>query len=145
MKHHTTWGGEFLAGRPGFELAALVARSHHERWDGSGYPHGLAGEDIPEAATIVSVADAFDAMTSDRPYRAARSLSTAVREIVACAPASSSVPESWRRWCGSTGEKCCLSHTGTRSSKWRPSRTLKPPAPEVQVPRRRQTPQSVEN
>jgi diguanylate cyclase (GGDEF)-like protein len=82
MKHHTTWGGEFLAGRPGFELAAIVARSHHERWDGSGYPHGLAGQDIPEAATIVSVADAFDAMTSDRPYRTARSTSAAVREIV---------------------------------------------------------------
>jgi diguanylate cyclase (GGDEF)-like protein/PAS domain S-box-containing protein len=84
MKHHTTWGAEFLAGRPGFELAATIARSHHERWDGSGYPDGLAGEAIPEAAAIVAVADAFDAMTSDRPYRAARSVAAAVREIVAC-------------------------------------------------------------
>jgi diguanylate cyclase (GGDEF)-like protein/PAS domain S-box-containing protein len=84
MKQHTVWGGGFLAGRQGFELAATIARSHHERWDGSGYPNGLAGEDIPKAATIVAVADAFDAMTSDRPYRAARSVAAAVREIVAC-------------------------------------------------------------
>jgi diguanylate cyclase (GGDEF)-like protein/PAS domain S-box-containing protein len=84
MKQHTVWGGDFLAGRQGFELAATIARSHHERWDSSGYPDGLAGEDIPEAATIVAVADAFDAMTSDRPYRAARSVAAAVREIVAC-------------------------------------------------------------
>ncbi len=84
MKHHTTWGGEFLAGRPGFELAATIARSHHERWDGGGYPDGLAGEAIPEAATIVAAADAFDAITSDRPYRAARSVAAAIREIVAC-------------------------------------------------------------
>jgi diguanylate cyclase (GGDEF)-like protein/PAS domain S-box-containing protein len=84
MKQHTVWGGDFLAGRPGFELASTIARSHHERWDGSGYPDGLAGEDIPEAATIVAVADAFDAITSDRPYRTARSVAAAVREIVAC-------------------------------------------------------------
>lgn len=84
MKHHTTWGAEFLAGRPGFELAATIARSHHEHWDGSGYPDGLSGEDIPEAAAIVAVADAFDAMTSQRPYRAARSIAAATRETMAC-------------------------------------------------------------
>jgi len=65
MKQHTIWGGEFLAGRPG-------------------YPDSLASEAIPKAATIVAVADAFDAMTSDRPYRSARAVATAVREIVAC-------------------------------------------------------------
>jgi putative two-component system response regulator len=84
LKHHTAWGGQFLAGRRGFELAAVIARSHHECWDGSGYPDGLAGEAIPEVAAIVSVADTFDAMTSGRPYRAARSVAQAVREIVAC-------------------------------------------------------------
>jgi len=84
MKHHTTWGAEFLAGRPGFELARVIARSHHERWDGDGYPDGLAGEAIPEAATIVAVADSFDAMTSDRPYRAARSVAAAMQETMAC-------------------------------------------------------------
>jgi diguanylate cyclase (GGDEF)-like protein/PAS domain S-box-containing protein len=84
MKHHTTWGAEFLAGRPGFELAVTIARSHHERWDGGGYPDGLAGEAIPETAAIVAVADSFDAIISDRPYRAARSIAAAMREIVAC-------------------------------------------------------------
>ena len=84
MKKHTVWGADFLAGRPGFELAATIARSHHERWDGSGYPDGLSGEAIPEPAAIVSVADAFDAMTSDRPYRGARSIAEALQEIVDC-------------------------------------------------------------
>jgi diguanylate cyclase (GGDEF)-like protein/PAS domain S-box-containing protein len=84
MQQHTVWGSEFLAGRPGFEMAATIARSHHERWDGGGYPDGLKGEAIPEAAAIVAVADAFDAMTSDRPYRAARSVADAVQEILAC-------------------------------------------------------------
>jgi HD-GYP domain-containing protein (c-di-GMP phosphodiesterase class II) len=84
MKQHTIWGSEFLAGQQGFELAAAVARSHHERWDGSGYPSGLAGEEIPEAAQITAVADAFDAMTNDRPYRLGRPGEEAVAEIVAC-------------------------------------------------------------
>jgi diguanylate cyclase (GGDEF)-like protein len=84
MKLHSIWGEEFLNGRPGFELAATIARSHHEHWDGSGYPDGLSDDDIPEAATIVAVADAFDAMISDRPYRAARTVAAALREIAAC-------------------------------------------------------------
>ncbi len=84
LKRHSTWGEEFLKGRPGFELAATIARSHHEHWDGSGYPDGLTGEAIPEAATIVAVADAFDAMISDRPYRAARTVAAALQEIAAC-------------------------------------------------------------
>lgn len=82
MERHSVWGAEFLAGRPGFELATQVARWHHERWDGTGYPDGLAGPAIPQEVTIVSVADAFDAMVSDRPYRAGRPVSDAVREIV---------------------------------------------------------------
>ncbi len=84
IKQHTVWGGELLEGRRGFELAAAVARCHHERWDGNGYPAGLKAEDIPEAASIVSVADAFDAMTSDRPYRTRQSVEEAVREIASC-------------------------------------------------------------
>jgi diguanylate cyclase (GGDEF)-like protein/putative nucleotidyltransferase with HDIG domain len=83
MKQHTAWGAELLTRREGFELAAEVARAHHERWDGSGYPAGLAGDDIPEAAAIVSVADSLDAMTSTRPYRPGRPLAWAVREIEA--------------------------------------------------------------
>ena len=83
LKRHSVWGAEFLAGREGFELASRVARWHHERWDGRGYPDGIAGEEIPEEVAIVSVADAFDAMTSDRPYRAGRPLWAAVREVEA--------------------------------------------------------------
>ena len=83
MKRHTAWGAEFLTGYRGFELAAAIARSHHERWDGTGYPDKLAAEGIPQAATIVSVADAFDAMTSDRPYRMARPTGVAIEELLA--------------------------------------------------------------
>jgi putative nucleotidyltransferase with HDIG domain len=81
MKDHTIWGGEFLLARGGFELAAQVARSHHERWDGSGYPDGLLEEQIPEPAAITSVADSLDAIISDRPYRAGRPLADAIAEI----------------------------------------------------------------
>ena len=85
MKHHTVWGGEFLGLRPGFGLAAAVARCHHERWDGSGYPAGLVGEEIPEAAAITSVADSLDAMTNNRPYRQGRPIGDAVLEVQAWA------------------------------------------------------------
>jgi putative two-component system response regulator len=84
MKHHTIWGGDFLSGRPGFDLAASVARWHHERWDGAGYPDGLRDGQIPEEASIVTVADSFDAMTHDRPYKAGRSMDLAIEEIKAC-------------------------------------------------------------
>ena len=83
MQQHTVWGSSFLTGRPGFVLAATVARSHHERWDGAGYPDRLRSEAIPECAAIVAVADAFDAMTHDRPYRAARPVASAIAEIEA--------------------------------------------------------------
>ena len=83
MRQHTTWGAQFLDSHGGFELASLIARAHHERWDGLGYPHGLIGEAIPAAAQIVSVADAYDAMTSDRPYRMGRSPRHAIRELFA--------------------------------------------------------------
>jgi HD-GYP domain-containing protein (c-di-GMP phosphodiesterase class II) len=56
-------------------------RHHHERYDGKGYPDGLKGDDIPLIARVVTVADAFDAMTSDRPYRSKRPLATALEEI----------------------------------------------------------------
>jgi len=84
MKQHTLWGAAFLADQPGFELAASVARHHHERWDGAGYPDGLAGDDIPESALITTVADSFDAMTNNRPYRRGRPVEEAVREIQSC-------------------------------------------------------------
>jgi ribonuclease P protein subunit RPR2 len=76
--------GERMLRRAGLARAVTleVVRSHHERWDGSGYPDGLAGTEIPLGARVFAVADALDAITSDRPYRQARSWSAAVREIV---------------------------------------------------------------
>ena len=69
MKSHTTKGAAILATEPDLEPIIPIVRNHHERWDGRGYPDGLAGEAIPPLARIVAVADAYDAMTSDRPYR----------------------------------------------------------------------------
>jgi HD-GYP domain-containing protein (c-di-GMP phosphodiesterase class II) len=60
-----------------------VVRSHHERWDGTGYPDAIGGTEIPLGARIFAVADALDAMTSDRPYRRAMSWAAASREILA--------------------------------------------------------------
>jgi putative nucleotidyltransferase with HDIG domain len=81
MKTHTVKGAMVLSNYP--ELAPLVpiVRHHHERWDGRGYPDRLAGEAIDPLARIVAVVDAFDAMTSDRPYRPALSLDAALAEI----------------------------------------------------------------
>ena len=77
-----------------------MVRSHHERFDGGGYPDGLAGEEIPLAARILSVADALDAMTSDRPYRKALPLEVALAEIAGQDAAPSSAPRSSTRSAG---------------------------------------------
>lgn len=71
MKTHTNIGYEILnqSQIPIFSMAQEIALSHHEKWDGSGYPQGLAGEDIPESARIVAIADVFDALTMSRPYK----------------------------------------------------------------------------
>ena len=68
MQTHTTLGAELLAGKPGWEGIIPILRNHHERWDGTGYPDRLEGEETSILARIVTVADAFDAMTSNRPY-----------------------------------------------------------------------------
>jgi HD-GYP domain-containing protein (c-di-GMP phosphodiesterase class II) len=68
MKTHTTKGAEIIATVPDLMPVLPIVRSHHERWDGQGYPDQLKGEDISRLARIVAVADAFDAMTSNRPY-----------------------------------------------------------------------------
>jgi hypothetical protein len=82
MRQHTR-EGEGMLGRIGGILGDVgaVVRSHHERWDGTGYPDGLAGSDIPLASRIISACDAFNAMTTDRPYRAALSLDAAIEEL----------------------------------------------------------------
>ncbi len=73
MKTHSRIGYDILAKSeaPVFQLAAEIALHHHERWDGSGYPQGLAGMDIPESARIVAIADVFDALSMKRPYKEA--------------------------------------------------------------------------
>lgn len=73
MKRHATMGWEILRGHssPVLQAGAAIALSHHEKWDGSGYPGGLAGADIPLFGRIVAVADVFDALTSERPYKKA--------------------------------------------------------------------------
>lgn len=71
IERHVTLGAKWLAAYPHTDQIVTIVRHHHERWDGSGYPSGLAGEQIPFGARVIAVADSFDAMTSDRPYRAA--------------------------------------------------------------------------
>lgn len=83
MQTHPILGGQMLAPIKFLERAVPIVECHHERWDGDGYPRRLAGTVIPLAARIFSVVDAFDAMTSDRPYRRALSVEQAVAEIVA--------------------------------------------------------------
>ncbi len=82
MRSHVVKGWEIVKGVPFLEGAAEIVRSHHERWDGAGYPDGLAGDDIPLAARIFAVADALDALTTDRPYREGVSMAEA-REVIA--------------------------------------------------------------
>jgi len=81
MKKHTTKGAKILEQVPDLVSVIPIVRSHHERWDGQGYPDGLKGEAIPRLARIVAVADAFDAMTSDRPYRAGMAPEAAFAEV----------------------------------------------------------------
>lgn len=81
---HPQQGAEILALAESLHKYVPVVRHHHERFDGSGYPAGLKGEDIPLFAQIVAIADAYDAMTTSRPYRPGRSRDEAVIEIMAC-------------------------------------------------------------
>lgn len=83
IRGHTRIGGDLLSGWTSdlLQAAAQIARSHHERWDGTGYPDGLTGEKIPLFARIVSVVDAFDAIVDDRPYSVARPVSVALARL----------------------------------------------------------------
>lgn len=86
IEQHTVWGEQMLSGVGGMlaEVGSVI-RSCHEWWDGSGYPDGLAGSAIPVPARIVCACDAFSAMTTDRPYRKARSVGDALAELQRCA------------------------------------------------------------
>jgi HD-GYP domain-containing protein (c-di-GMP phosphodiesterase class II) len=81
IQQHPVIGRKILECVHGFEAYLPVVELHHENWDGSGYPKGLKGEETPRTARIVKVADAYDAMTSDRPYRRGMRHEDAIRII----------------------------------------------------------------
>jgi response regulator RpfG family c-di-GMP phosphodiesterase len=85
MQRHTTIGAELLAGSssPLLRTAELIARTHHERWDGTGYPAGLRGEEIPLPGRIAAICDVYDALLSERPYKAAWTVEAALGHIAA--------------------------------------------------------------
>jgi PAS domain S-box-containing protein/diguanylate cyclase (GGDEF)-like protein len=85
IRQHTLIGQRILGAAPALRTIGTIVRSTHERWDGTGYVDGLAGDEIPLAARIVAVCDAYVAMTSDRPYRPAKSAEEAIAELQRCA------------------------------------------------------------
>jgi len=84
MKSHALCGEKLLAGDPSFllKIASTIAGSHHEKWDGSGYPRELSGESIPIEGRIVAIADVFDALVTERPYKAAWPVEDAIEYII---------------------------------------------------------------
>jgi HD-GYP domain-containing protein (c-di-GMP phosphodiesterase class II) len=85
IRTHPVAGARLIETVEDFRPALPYVLHHHERWDGGGYPHGLSGEEIPVEARLLGVADAFDAMTSDRSYRPALSVEQALAELERCA------------------------------------------------------------
>jgi putative nucleotidyltransferase with HDIG domain len=85
IRQHPKAGAKLLLRVAALRAAIPYVLYHHERWDGTGYPSGKAGEEIPLEARVLAVADAFDAMTSDRPYRRALSRAQALAEVERCA------------------------------------------------------------
>ena len=139
MRRHTIIGERILLSAPALRPVARLVRSSHERWDGSGYPDGLVGEEIPLGARIVAVCDAFDAMTTDRPYRRKISERAALAELVACAAVQfdpsvvdafvralrhdRTERESWLRT-GRSGSGCHLVRSGLEPSPGHPQHPL---------------------
>ena len=107
MRKHTLIGERIIAAAPALVPIARLVRSSHERWDGAGYPDGLAGEAIPLGSRIVFCCDAFDAMVSERPYSVAMRPARALEEI----DARGRAPSSTRRW----RRRCARSSSGTVS------------------------------
>ena len=86
MQAHAQIGADILSGDDSdlMSMAHDIAISHHEKWNGEGYPNRLKGEEIPLGARLLAVADTFDSMTTDRSYQKAASVETALAELVAC-------------------------------------------------------------
>ncbi|WP_320175830.1 HD-GYP domain-containing protein [Maridesulfovibrio sp.] len=81
IKFHPLKGCEYLAGQNSPQIIINSIRAHHEKYDGSGYPQGLSGNDIPQYARIISICDSYDALTSDRPYREAMTPNSAIKHL----------------------------------------------------------------
>src|SRR5262249_2398654 len=81
MRNHTVIGARLISAVPSLLEVGAIVRASHERWDGAGYPDRLSGPDIPLCARIVTVCDAYDAMTSNRPYRQGITSEAAIEEI----------------------------------------------------------------
>jgi len=92
MNDHTTIGDRLCAGLPSLSRVRQIVRSHHERIDGSGYPDGLTNPDIPLLAQIISIVDAFDALTTVRPYKPALPVEQAYQEL------RDDAARGWKRW-----------------------------------------------
>jgi HD-GYP domain-containing protein (c-di-GMP phosphodiesterase class II) len=95
MREHPVWGARALETIPGFRAASRAVRHHHERWDGTGYPDGLAGEAIPLGARVIAVCDAYEAMTATRPYRPALAEPLARERILAGAGSQFDPAATW--------------------------------------------------
>ncbi|WBL17684.1 diguanylate cyclase [Sutcliffiella sp. NC1] len=85
MKKHVTWGKEIMASTKKYDDLIPLVELHHERFDGKGYPYGLAGEKIPKLARILCVIDSFDAMTTERPYQRTKTFQEGIDELNRCA------------------------------------------------------------
>ena len=81
VETHAARGAQLIRHVPALAGVAAAIRAHHERWDGTGYPDGVVGPEIPLAARLVAIAAAYDAMTTDRPYRRALSLAVALADL----------------------------------------------------------------
>ncbi len=114
MRQHPALGVEMLRPVAKWGLLAPIIHTHHERWDGHGYPRGLAGSEIPLGGRIVAVAEAFEAMTRSTPYGTRRTLDEALAEIEACA--GTQFDPGWRgcssRSTGSIASGCGASRRG---------------------------------
>ena len=85
MRRHTVLGERILSAAPALIPVSRLVRSSHERWDGTGYPDGISGEEIPLGSRIILACDAYEAMTSDRVYSHAKTSEEALAELSSCA------------------------------------------------------------